>query len=60
MEIYLSLTHGREMPSSTSIRKAERDRCRSMDPGALDFVAGEEADIEEEVDGFEMDWMKFK
>ena len=55
-----SLPHGQKMLSSTSIRKAkyaERDRSRSMDPGALDFAAGEEDDIEEEV---EMDRMKFE
>lgn len=54
------LPHGQKLPSSTAIRKAkyaERDRSRSMDPGALDFATGEEDDSEEEM---EMDQMKFE
>lgn len=46
-----SLPHGQKITSSTSIRKAkyaERDRARSMDPGALDFSTIEEDVVEEE------------
>ena len=46
-----SLPHGQKITSSTSIRKAkyaERDRARSMDPGALDFAIIEEDVAEEE------------
>ena len=44
---------GQRIPSTASIRKAkyaERDRSRSMDPGALDFAMSEEDDVEEETE----------
>jgi len=40
-----SAAYGRSFPSSTALRKAvyaERDRTRSIDPGALDFAAEDE------------------
>jgi hypothetical protein len=55
-----SVPYCQEIPSSTAIRKAkyaERDRSRSMDPGALDFATGEEDDVEEET---ETDQMEFE
>lgn len=50
-----SLSHGRKIPSSATIRKAkyaERDRSRSMDPGALDFATEEdEEDTGDQMEG---------
>lgn len=50
-EVPLSPT-SQKQPSSTAIRKAayaERDRSRSMDPGALDFATEEDDEGEEEI-----------
>jgi hypothetical protein len=44
----------KKVTSSTALRKAayaERDRTRSMDPGALDFAAGDDEDEMDDSDG---------
>jgi hypothetical protein len=50
---FSSRAYGRSYPSSTALRKAayaERDRTRSVDPGALDFAAEDEDDEESDDD----------
>lgn len=42
---------GRRLTSSAMLRRAsyaERDRSRAIDPGALDFIAGDGEDAEED------------